>query len=127
MRPVGTEIKNVTPKRAVELNLMGQPLEDVSDVEDFMRVAQFAPKRFSVKIPRIGVLASESLSDLVQQVGEARDNGGYGASDIGSRWAVKFSGKQFCYMSYNGRLWDGKGADAAEIALPASRELTAHK
>lgn len=65
-------------------------------------------KAFSMKVPKIGLLSAESAKSLAYKFAEARDAGGYGASDIGSRWPVlDAQGKHTASVSYNGRItWE---------------------
>ena len=59
----------------------------------------------NVTIPEIGTLGANTQLDLMQTFSEARDAGGYGASDIGAQWPVTNSeGARVGILSYNGRL-----------------------
>jgi hypothetical protein len=63
---------------------------------------------FTMKVPMIGALTAASVEDLADKFAEARDEGGYGASDIGSRWPVRDGhGKHTATVCYNGRIiWE---------------------
>jgi hypothetical protein len=57
-----------------------------------------------VKIPKVGTVIADSVDDLIARVREAIDDNGYGASDVGSRWAIKSHGATIGTLSYNGRF-----------------------
>lgn len=63
---------------------------------------------FRMRLPLVGELTAESVPALVGQMETARDENGYGASDIGARWPVKDSaGKHVASVTYNGRIiWE---------------------
>lgn len=58
-----------------------------------------------VKIPKIGTVVADNVSDLTSRVRAAIDENGYGASDVGSRWTVRTdAGVKIGLLSYNGRF-----------------------
>jgi hypothetical protein len=71
-------------------------------------VAKIDASLFAMRVPHIGMLTSASVEGLVGQLETARDEGGYGSSDIGARWVVKDSGgKHVASVTYNGRIiWE---------------------
>lgn len=48
-------------------------------------------------------IVSASLEGLKTTFCKTRDDGGYGASDIGPRFVVKLDGKRIGALSYNGK------------------------
>lgn len=48
-------------------------------------------------------LKSSSIEALTRHFCKYRDDGGYGASDIGSRFVVKLDGMRIGVLSYNGK------------------------
>lgn len=52
--------------------------------------------------------AEPSLAALVDSFTRWRDETGFGASDIGSRWPVFHDGRRVGVLSYNGR-WSPEG------------------
>jgi hypothetical protein len=57
-----------------------------------------------VKIPKIGTVIADNVSDLISRVRAAIDENSFGASDVGARWVVKDAGKKVGMLSYNGRF-----------------------
>lgn len=60
----------------------------------------------TMKVPAIGRLKAATVGDLVDKFSTARDQSGYGASDIGGQWTVTDqAGNVVGRISYNGRWW----------------------
>lgn len=60
----------------------------------------------TMKVPAIGRIKAPTVSALVETFATARDEGGYGASDIGGQWNVTDqTGAVIGRISYNGRWW----------------------
>ena len=65
---------------------------------------------FTVKIPKVGKVSSESVEALGEAAWSAVHNApngygtGYGCSEVGSAWPVTCDGKKVGTMRYNGRF-----------------------